>query len=66
MGDDQKAGIGVSVAARELQVSEGTIRRLCSTGIVTAARDSANRRQLTAAQIETLRAYLQQNRNRAA
>jgi DNA-binding transcriptional MerR regulator len=62
MGDEQKVGIGVSVAARELGVSEGTIRRLDSTGVIKAARDSAGRRQLTREQIETLRVYFQRNR----
>lgn len=62
MNGEHKTGIGVSVAARELVVSENTVRRLCGVGIVRVARDSAGRRQLTQAQIDTLRAYLEQKR----
>ena len=62
MTEEQAARIGMSVAARELIVSENTVRRLCDMGVVKAVRDSAGRRQLTKVQVKALRAYLDQKR----
>ena len=43
--------IGVATFARIIGKSEDTIRELERRGIITAVRDSANRRQFNAAQI---------------
>jgi hypothetical protein len=56
----------VSGAARSASCSEATVRRADSAGIITAQRDSSGRRLLTQAQVEKLRAHIQQRRSSAA
>ena len=47
--------LGISAAARILEVSEETVRRWADEGIIKGRRDSGNRRQFSNAEVERVR-----------
>jgi DNA-binding transcriptional MerR regulator len=59
-----KRFFGISAAAAAVPCAEGTLRAVERRGLIKPMRDTGNRRQLTEAEIRTVRRYLKKLRQR--